>query len=135
MDERDFDLFLNLAREKETPQRLYLVFAEKEFATEDEIATGQALASNFTIRPVMYTDKPLSKLTNFVEMLDESLQNGQAWDIVYVTAGEDKGLTAEFVEDRLEHMVKRIEEGEADLFVAFTQMGDVYRAGKVSDQH
>lgn len=135
MDERDFDLFLKHAREKGTPQRLYLVFAEKEFASEDEIAAGQALASNFTIRPVMYTDKPLSKLTNFVEMLDESLQNGQAWDIVYVTAGQDKGLTAEFVEDRLEHMVKRIEEGEADLFVAFTQMGDVYRVGKASDLH
>ena len=52
-----------------------------------------------------------------------------------VTAGEDKGVTAEFVEDRLEHMVNRIEEGEADLFVAFTQMGDVYRVDRASDMH
>jgi len=135
MDEKDFDLFLNVAREKGTPQRLYLVFAEKAFATEDEVLAGQALPSSFTIRPLMYTDKPLSKVTNFVEMLDESLQNGQPWDIVYVTAGEDKGITAEFVEDRLEHMVNRIEEGEADLFVAFTQMGDVYRVDRASDMH
>jgi hypothetical protein len=135
MDEKDFDLFLNLAREKGVPQRLYLVFAEKEFATEDEVLTGQASAGSFTIRPVMYTDKPLSKISNFVEMLDESLQNGQHWDIVYVTAGEDRGITAEFVEDRLEHMVKRIEEGEVDLLVAFTQMGDVYRADKAPELH
>lgn len=135
MDEKDFDMFLNVAREKGTPQRLYLVFAEKEFASEDEIMAGHATPSSFTIRPVMYTDKPLSKVSNFVEMLDESLQNGQPWDIVYVTAGEDKGITAEFVEDRLEHMVKRIEEGEGDLFVAFTQMGDVYRVDKVSELH
>ena len=42
-----------------------------------------------------------------------------------VTAGEDKGVTAEFVEDRLEQSVTRIEEGKADRFVAFTLTGDV----------
>lgn len=135
MDEKDFDLFLRAAREKGTPQRLYLVFAEKEFASEEDVEAGHASASSFIIRPVMYADKPLSKVDNFVEFLDESLQNGQPWDIVYVTAGEDKAITAEFVEDRLEHMVKRIEEGEASLFLAFTQMGDMYRVDKAADLH
>ncbi|MBK7462736.1 MAG: hypothetical protein IPJ50_08455 [Betaproteobacteria bacterium] len=52
-----------------------------------------------------------------------------------VTAGEDKGVTAEFVEDRLEQSVTRIEEGEADLFLAFALISDVYRVDRASDMH
>jgi len=135
MDTKDFNRFLDHARAKATPQRLYLVFAEKEFATEAEIAAGEATAASFSIKPLMYADKALSALGDFDALLAESLENGQAWDLVYVSASDDDKLSADFVEDRLEAMVKLIQQGEGERFVIFDQHGAIYRLDKVSNVH
>ncbi|TVO63538.1 hypothetical protein [Denitromonas ohlonensis] len=135
MDTTDFNRFLDHARAKATPQRLYLVFAEKEYATEAEIAAGEATASSYSIRPLMYADKALSALGDFDELLAESLENGQAWDLVYVSASDDEKLSADFVEERLEVMVKLIQQGEGARFVIFDQLGAIYRLDKLSTVH
>lgn len=134
MDTKDFDRFLEHARARPAPQLLYLVFAEKEYATEAEIAAGEATASSFSIRPSMYTDKALSALGDFDALRAESLENGPPWDLLYVSAS-DEAPTTDVIEARLAAMVKMIQQGEGDRFLVFDPLGALYRLEKASAVH
>jgi len=135
INSKDFDRFLDVARAKATPQRLFLVFAEKEYAREEEMLDGSvAAAGGFAIKPLMYIDKPLSKLTDFSDLLKESLENGKPWDLLYVSASEDPGLTEEFINQRLELMVKMIHQGITDKLLIFNQAGDIAKLAKMGVQ-
>ncbi|MCK9504547.1 MAG: hypothetical protein M0Q95_10215 [Porticoccaceae bacterium] len=135
INSKDFDRFLDVARSKATPQRLFLVFAEKEYAREEEMFDGAvAAAGGFAIKPLMYIDKPLAKLTDFNDLLKESLENGKPWDLLYVSASEDPGLTEDFINQRLELMVKMIHQGITDKLLIFNQSGDMSKLAKLGVQ-
>lgn len=122
----DFDRFLKVAKEKPFPQKLLLVFAEKEFRddgknTHDEFAR----TADFSVNPVMYVDKSLDEITDFDHLQKDSLSNGQPWDLVFVAAVDISKITAEIIDQRLQFMVKLIQQGESERFLIFNVEGEI----------
>lgn len=89
-----------------------------------ENGQGGALA------PVMFVDKPAGELHSFAELVEESTHTGQAWDVVFVgclggRAG--KPPSGEEAQQALETMVKSIQGGIVDRFLAYRRDGEQVR--------
>lgn len=124
-----FDRFLAVAQQKTVSQKLLLVFAEKEH--RDQL-NGEQSEEDFSVKPLMYVDKSLEEVPSFASLLEDSLKNGRAWDLLYVTAAETDKVTQEQISQRLEMMIKLIHQGEADRFLIFNALGEVARLNKLS---
>ncbi len=128
MERTHFDDFLTLASQQREPQRLLFVFAAAQLPdehTEDE-AQRFAQGQGGTLSPIMYVDKALHEVANFDALRNESRQMGRKWQIVFVGALDGHNgvmLSTEQAEQPLELMVKHIENGEVQRFLAFDQQG------------
>lgn len=125
-----FDRFLNVARGKDFPQVLLLVFAEKE----QRLAAGEADVSedDFSVKPAMYIDKKLVDINSFLTLQQDSLENGKPWDLLFVTALDASKFTQTMIDERLEMMIKLIYQGESDRFLVFNQFGELVNLNKIS---
>lgn len=120
---------LQAARQQPDPQRLLFVFARAELpegASPEETrrfknGRGGALA------PVMFVDKKTDELTSFAELVEESRQTGQSWDLVFVGClggrngrepGDDEAQQA------LETMVKSVQGGKVSHLLAYRPDGE-----------
>ncbi len=124
----NFDDFLRVAGQQIEPQRLLFVFAAAQLPdehTEDE-AQRFAQGQGGTLSPIMYVDKALNEVPDFDTLKRESLQMGREWQIVFVGALDGHNgvmLSTKQAEQPLELMVKHIENGEVQRFLAFDQQG------------
>jgi len=125
-----FDRFLDVARTKDFPQVLLLVFAEKE----QRVAGGESEVSeaDFSVKPAMYIDKKLADIKNFMALQQDSLENGKPWDLVFVTALDAGKFPQTVIDQRLEMMVKFIYQGDSDRFLVFNQFGELVNLNKIS---
>lgn len=127
-----FDRFLKVAADKPFQQKLLLVFAEKELRPETRLSSSES--GDFAVNPLMYTDKQLHDVKGFNQLLSDSLTNGQPWDLLFVAALDAEKFPPEIVEQRLEAMVKMIQQGESERFLIFNGLGELAHLAKVAEQ-
>lgn len=74
----------------------------------------------------MYVDKAPNKLTCFADLVEESLQMGQPWQVVFVAslAGHKGHLPSDKeTHEALEMMAKAIQQGAISNFLAYDREG------------
>ncbi|MBI1905375.1 MAG: ribonucleotide reductase subunit alpha [Rhodocyclales bacterium] len=128
MELTHFDDFLLVAAQQAEPQRLLFVFTTAELPgehTPDE-AQRYSRGQGGTLSPVMYVDKAQEEVANFAALLDESRATGRDWHVMFVAALDGQNgipLTSEQAQQALELMVKNIENGQIQRFLAFDKQG------------
>lgn len=126
----NFEDLLQAAAQQPDPQRFLFVFAKKELP-DDHLA---AEAENFqaglggALTPVVCVDKTLDALSNFADLVQESEQTGQHWDVVLIAclAGKNGVMpSASEADQGLKMMVSAIQTGaQLSRFIAFDRAGD-----------
>jgi hypothetical protein len=123
-----FDDLLNAARAQPEPQRLLFVFAAAgvpDDATPEQHARFEGRQGG-TLTPLMCVDKAVDDVGSFDDLLLESREFGQAWDIVFVAAMSGAGgvgPTPAQAELPLQRMVDSIKSGRIGGFVPFDNAG------------
>lgn len=132
MNITSFEDLLRAARQQPDPQRLLFVFTRSELPDEAtpaekarfEKGEGGALA------PIMFVDKKLDEVRSFAELVEESQHTGQSWDVVFVgcLGGKGKAMPSDNeTQEALELMVKSIQGGIVDRFLAYRPDGEQIR--------
>ena len=135
---------LTAARAQATPQRLLFAFATAQLPVDASSEQQQRYRQQQggTLTPVMCVDKLIDDLSNFGQLVEESLQTGAHWDIVFVTsmaarssvAAEDEAAEdGAAVEAGLKKMLMAIDNGQIDGFLAFNRGGDLLRLNQMSE--
>ena len=129
-----FDDLLQAARSQPEQQRLLFVFATAELpddATPEQrqhFAAGQGGA----LVPLMNSDKLPCELTSFDALVQESLQFGHEWQMVFAAALPGTAQAAPSSEDAeapLQRMVEDIKRGAHGAFIPFSRQGEPVQLG------
>ena len=121
---------LQAARQQDTPQRLFFVFAAAELPEDASPAqrARYAAGGGGALTPVMAVDKSPAELSSFDALVEESRHTGTHWDMVFVTtqAMPDGPLPdATQVEQTLTELIERIRLGQIDSFLTFNRQGSL----------
>lgn len=132
MNISSFADLLQAARQQPDPQRLLFVFTRSELpdnptpAEKERFENGEGGA----LAPVMFVDKTLDELRSFAELVEESGHTGQKWDVMFVgcLGGQGGAMPdANEAQQALELMVKSIQGGIVDRFLAYRPDGEQVR--------
>ena len=131
MEITDFKSLLYVGRQQPTPQRFLFVFLQAVLPDKPNEADKQRFDSGQggELRAMMSVDKNLSDLSNFADLVVESKQMDQDWDMVLVaclSGHNDQFPTSEEAKEPLKMMVQAVQNG-ADLskYLAFDKSGDL----------
>lgn len=128
MNISSFDDLLQAARQQADAQRLLFVFASAELpadatpAQRERFLAGQGGA----LVPIMCVDKTPDELNGFADLVEESRQFGQAWQVVFAAAMSGTGGLAPSsaaAEAALQRMVEAIKAGNLAALIPFDQQG------------
>ncbi len=132
MDIASFEDLLQAARQQPDPQRLLFVFTRSELP--DDATPEQRVrfenGEGGTLAPVMFVDKSLDELRSFAELVEESKHTGQDWSVVFVGCLGGQGgavPSGDEAQEALELMVKSIQGGIVDRFLAYRPDGEQIR--------
>ena len=120
MNISSYEDLLNAANQQAEPQRMLFVFTSAE-------PSGKARQEG-TLTPVMCFDKPASERGDFASLVEESLQTGMSWDIVFVACMSGKSGVApssKEAEQPLKTMIQSIQDGNIGSFLAFNREGEL----------
>jgi hypothetical protein len=124
-----FDDLLRAAREQPEPQRLLFVFAgaalPDDSTPEQRIRFKAGLGGALT--PLMSVDKAAEELDTFAALVEESLQFGREWTIVFVASLSGRGGRApssEEADQSLQRMIESIKTGSIGSFMPFDRRGE-----------
>lgn len=128
MELTHFNDFLLVAAQQPEPQRLLFVFTTAELPHEhtEEEAQRFTQGEGGTLSPVMYVDKAQDEVLDFANLLEESKATGRDWHIMFVAALDGHNgvpLSSDDAQQALELMVKNIENGQVERFLAFDNQG------------
>lgn len=128
MEISSFADLLRSARAQATPQRLLFVFAGAELPQDAsaEQRAGFAAGEGGALVPLMCVDKTPDELQDFAELLQESLQLGADWRIVFAAALGGAGGRAPSSADcelPLQRMVEAIRQGTHGALIPFDRRG------------
>lgn len=125
-----FESLLQAARQQIEPQRVLFVFLQaslpKDFdaAEKDRYEAGEG----GSLKPVMCVDKTLDELSTFAELVEESKQMQQEWQIALIACLDGKhGLPpdAEQAERALKNMMQTVMSGgDLSRYVALDRNGE-----------
>lgn len=118
-----------MAKQQIQPQRFLFVFLKKSLPDDhkgdEEFRFNAGMGGELT--PVMTLDKPLNELTNFEDLIAESLDQKREWHVVLVAAmsGQNgKMPNSEEALKQLEIMMKTVESGgNLAKYMAFDRNG------------
>lgn len=133
MDIKSYSELLTAARAQATPQRLLFAFASAQLPVDASTEQRQSYQQQQggTLNPVMCVDKMIDDLTDFPQLVQESLQTGAHWDLVFVSSmaahSTEAADDAATVEAALKKMLTAINQGQVDGFLAFNREGDLLR--------
>lgn len=125
-----YDDLLELARVQPNPQRLLFVFTHAEIEPD----ANEMQKENFDagkgglLKPIMCVDKPLDELSTFNDLVEESVNTGQAWTVVFVACLSGSGNTMPTSEDAnkpLDSMINSINQGMVSQYLAFNREGEL----------
>jgi len=134
MNISSFDDLLQAARQQAEAQRLLFVFASAELpadatpAQRERFLAGQGGA----LVPIMCVDKTPDELNGFADLVEESRQFGQAWQVVFAAAMSGTGGLAPSsaaAEAALQRMVEAIKAGNLAALIPFDQQGQSLMLG------
>lgn len=120
---------LKAAKQQPEPQRLLFVFTQPELPegyTKVQIDRFHA-GQGGVLTPKMCTDKALDDLGDFSDLVEESLQTGQDWKIVFVACmgGHDGVMpSTEDAQEPLKKMVEAINNGAVSPYLAYDRSGN-----------
>ncbi|NRR32486.1 hypothetical protein HSX11_20160 [Oxalobacteraceae bacterium] len=124
-----FEGLLVAAALQREPQHLLMTFAAAE--QEPEPVPGLERAGpRHTLVPLMCVSKRVGELDTFANLAREAREAGAQWDVVLVTtlAGQSGQPPAQASTDAaLKQMVRLIQVGQMERFLAFDQAGDLLR--------
>lgn len=129
MNNENFDAFLRAAEQQPEPQRILFVFADTELPEEHSSVEAKRFhaGQGGALTPIMYVDKALQELKKFSDLVTESKQMGQNWQIVFVGAlsgHNGQPPSSEEAQAALDMMVKSVQQGAVSKFLAFDKKGD-----------
>lgn len=124
----NFDDLLRTACAQPEPQRLLFVFAGAELpddSTPEQRARFEA-GQGGALVPLMSVDKKPEELDTFAALVEESLEFGHDWAVVFVTglSGRDgRAPSSAETERSLQRMIESIKAGAIGSFVPFDRQG------------
>ncbi len=130
MNISSFDDLLRAAREQSQPQRLLFVFANAvlpDDSTPEQRARFGA-GQGGALVPLMFVDKTPEELRTFGALVEESLQYGHDWAIVFVASlsGRDgRAPTGKEADQSLQRMIESIKAGLFGSFIPFDRRGEL----------
>lgn len=131
-----FDDFLAIARRQPEPQRLLLVFARAELASDASPAERVAFekGEGGALAPAVCVDRTPDEVGTFQTLLRESRQAIEHWDILFVATMDGRGGHAPNSDEAaqpLRMMVEQIKEGRIGHLLAVDRIGQLVslRAG------
>ncbi len=119
-----YDALLEVARGRDEPQRLLFIFSRKESREGGVILDAHP---DFSIAPVVYIDKTLDELSTFDALVEETRQIDLDWHIVFVAGlvgNEGEMPSPEEADQRMQSMVKSIQQGMISKFAVYDQKGN-----------
>lgn len=127
----NYETLLMVSKEQKEPQRFLFVFLKSSLPKDHEGDEQQLFnaGQGGALQPLMCVDKPLDDLTNFADLVAESKNMEQDWQIVLVAclsgmAGIMPAATE--TELQLKMMVQRVENGgDLSRYLAFDRKGDL----------
>jgi len=127
----DYASLLAVGKQQNEPQRFLFVFLQAllpEDHTDENKAQFQA-GKGGELKAIICVDKDLAELTNFTDLVAESKQMEQEWDIVLVACLSGRNSippTSEEAEQPLKMMVKIVQDGgDLSKYLAFDKQGDL----------
>lgn len=125
----NFDDLLRAAREQPEPQRLLFVFAQAvlpDDSTPDQRARFEA-GEGGALAPLMAVDKTPDELGTFTALVEESLQFGPDWAVVFVASlpgRSGRPPTSQEADQPLQRMIESIRAGSFGAYIPFDRQGD-----------
>lgn len=118
-----------MAKQQVEPQRLLFVFTHSELPEDSNKIEQQAFnaGQGGNLIPVICVDKTLAECNDFAELVDQSQNTGQDWQIVFVAAffGQAGILPSSVdAEQPLTRMIESIEQGLIANYLAFDRHGN-----------
>lgn len=129
----DFQRLLQAAAMQTEPQRLLFVFVRTELPDDHEPRQAQRFHAGLggALLPIMYVDKAPGELTTFEDLVAESRQMGENWQLVVAGALAGRGgrpPSTEQTDSAARGMIETIRAGgDLSRFLAFDRHGDPLR--------
>jgi hypothetical protein len=130
----DFASLLKAAQSQPTAQRLLMVFVNSELpdnATPEQRQDFEA-GHGGALVPSVCVDKALSELTTFEALVQESMQTGAEWVLVFVAALSGNGHKTPTTDDAQEPLLKmedNVRRGEIGTYIPFDRHGQAVQFG------
>ena len=125
----DYKSLLSVAKQQPEPQRLLFVFLQASLSDDAKNKQKQQFDSGQggELQPVMCVDKNLDELGGFADLVEESKQMQQDWQIVLVAGLSGKNghfPDSSEAEQPLNMMVQAVEQsGDLSKYLAFDKQG------------
>ena len=127
----NYETLLMVGKEQKEPQRFLFVFLKAALPKDHEGDEAERFNSGQggALSPIMCVDKPLDELTNFSDLVEESKNMGQDWQLVLVACLSGMGglmPTSTETDLQLKMMVQRVENGgDLSRYLAFDRKGEL----------
>jgi len=127
----NYETLLIVGKEQAEPQRFLFTFLKASLPKDHEGDESNRFATGNggVLQAIMCVDKPLDDLTTFADLVTESENMGQEWQLVIVACLSGLGgqmPTATETELQLKLMVQRVENGgDLSRYLAFDRQGDL----------
>lgn len=127
----DYKSLLIVGKEQSEPQRFLFVFLQASLpdAHKEEDKESFHSGKGGMLEAIMCVDKDLDELTNFEDLVTESKQMEQQWDIVLIACLSGiNGMhpRAEQAEEPLKAMFQTVQNGGSlSKYLAFDKQGDL----------
>ena len=130
----DFEGLLKAAQSQPSAQRLLLVFVKAELPDDATPEQRHHFVSGHggALVPTVCVDKALSELTTFEALVDEAMQTGAEWAMVFVAALSGNGHKVPTTEDAqapLLKMEENVRRGEIGTYIPFDREGQAVQLG------
>ncbi len=127
----NYQTLLMVGREQETPQRFLFTFLKASLPKDHEGNEQQCFQAGKggVLQPLMCVDKALNDLTTFSDLVEESKNMDQDWQLVLVaclSGVEDSMPASTEIDLQLKMMVQMVENGgDLSRYLAFDRACDL----------
>ena len=127
----NYDTLLMVGREQKEPQRFLFAFLKASLPKDHEGDEEQRFQAGKggILQPIMCVDKALDDLTNFADLVKESENMEQEWQMVLIACLSGVGDSmppATEIDLQLKMMVQMVENGgDLSRYLAFDKEGDL----------